>query len=78
MISLIMWTKLKNGPIENVKQIKYLGITITKKNCSFQPTLKEYGNKIMKAIFALNSKINLILLPVKVAIQLLRQLWSQY
>ena len=61
--------KLKNGPIENIRQFKYLGITISAKNCSFQPTVREQSNKAMKAIFALNSKINLTLLPVKLAIK---------
>ena len=61
--------RLKNGPIENIRQFKYLGITISAKKCAFQQTVREQSNKAMKAIFALNSKINLTLLPVRLAIQ---------
>ena len=49
--------KLKNTNIENVKEFKYLGVIISKNNCSFQPNLKELSKKGLKAVFALNSKI---------------------
>ena len=60
--------KLKNTNIENVKE--YRGVLISKKNCSFQPNLKEFNKKGLKAVFALNSKIKLTPLPVKVALNI--------
>ena len=61
-------SKLKNTNIENVKEFKYLGITINKKNCSFQPNLKE----LIKISFedSFNSKIRLTQVPVKVALNI--------
>ena len=57
--------KLKNTNIENVKEFKYLGVIISKTNCSFQPNLKELSKKGLKAVFTLNSKIKLTQLPGK-------------
>ena len=62
--------KLKNPNIENVKEFKYLRVIISKKNCSFQPNLKELSKKGLKAVFALNSKIKLTRLPVKVVLNI--------
>ena len=45
--------KLKNTNIENAKELKYLGVIISKKNCSFQPNLKELSKKGLIAVFAL-------------------------
>ena len=60
-----------NGEIlENVKEFKYLGITIHKKSCSFTPTLKYFRVKATRALFALRSKINFNNLPIKVALKL--------
>ena len=62
--------KLKNTNSENVKEFKYLGVIISTKYCSFQPNLKELSKKGLKAVFALNSKIKLTQLPVKVALNI--------
>ena len=62
--------KLKNTYIENVKEFKYLGIIISKKYCLFQPNLKELSKKGLKAVFALNSKIKLTQLLVKVSLNI--------
>ena len=43
--------KLKNTNIENVKEFKYLGVIISKKNCSFQPNLKELCKKMFEGSF---------------------------
>ena len=51
--------KLKNTNIENVKEFKYLGVIISKRNCSFQLNLKELSKKGLNAVFSLNSKIKL-------------------
>ena len=56
--------------LENVKEFKYLGITIHKKSCSFTPTLKNLRIKATRALYALRSKVNLNNLPIKVALKL--------
>ena len=53
-----------NNIIENVSQIKYLGVIITKKG-SFNKTLTELSNKANRAIYALNAKVQLNKLPIK-------------
>ena len=55
---------LNNNAIENVSQIKYLGVIITKKG-SFNQTLTELSNKANRAIYALNAKIKLNKIPIK-------------
>ena len=57
--------------LENVKEFKYLGITIHKKNCTFTPTLKYLRAKATRAFYALKSKVNIYNLPLKVALKLL-------
>ena len=57
-------------PIENVKQYKYLGITINAKNCSFNPTQIDLSCKATNALYAINSKIPLKLMPIKTALKL--------
>lgn len=57
--------------LENVKEFKYLGITIHKKNCTFTPTLKYLRLKATRAFYALKSKVNIYKLPLKVALKLL-------
>ena len=48
--------KYKNLPLENVKKLKYLGFSISAKNCSFSPTIDELSLKANRALFALNNK----------------------
>ena len=45
--------------IENVKYTKYLGFTISSKNCMFANTLADLSTKAHCAVFALNSRIKL-------------------
>ena len=56
--------------IENVKTFKYLGFTVGAKNCSFKGTSNDLSIKTKLAIFAVNSKIRLSLIPVKLAIKI--------
>ena len=37
---------INNMVLENVKSMKYLGFTITSKNCSFLPTLEDLSIKV--------------------------------
>ena len=63
---------LMNGKvIENVKHFKYLGFTIGAKNCNFTKMLEDLSVKARRAIFALNNKIKLSLLPTRLAIKIL-------
>ena len=61
---------IKGNYIENVKEYKYLGITINAKNCSFNPTLTDLSCKATNALYAINSKIPFKLLPVKTILKL--------
>ena len=56
--------------LENVKTFKYLGITISAKNCSFLPTIDDLSTKANRAIFALNNKIKISLIPPKLALKI--------
>ena len=56
--------------LENVKTFKYLGISISAKNCSFQPTIDDLSTKANRAIFALNNKIKISLIPPKLALKI--------
>ena len=62
--------KINGVELENVKEFKYLGITIHKKCCSFTPTLKYFKIKATRALYALRTKININNLPLKVALKL--------
>ena len=61
---------LNNNLIECVKEFKYLGFTISAKNCSFLKTLSDLKIKANRAIFALNNKIKLSKLPTELTIKL--------
>ena len=61
--------------IENNISYKYLGITIHK-NGSFKPTFGDLSCKATKAIYAMNRKLNINLLPAKTALKLFRSLIS--
>ena len=56
--------------IENVKIVKYLGFTISAKNCSFSPMLDDLSLKAKRAIFALNNKMKLSLIPVSLVLKI--------
>ena len=56
--------------LENVAEFKYLGITVHKKGCSFNPTLKYLRTKATRAIYALRAKVNINSLPLQVALKL--------
>ena len=56
---------IEDREIENVKEFKYLGITIHKRNCNFTPTLIDLIAKATRAIFALTSKVNIKIIPIK-------------
>ena len=61
---------INNTNIENVKSYKYLGFTIGAKNCSLINTMADLSIKAKRAIFALNNKIKISLLPLQLAIQI--------
>ena len=56
--------------IDNVKSFKYLGFSIGSKNCSLSDTCRDLSIKTKRAIFALNSKIKLSCIPVKLALKI--------
>ena len=56
--------------IENVKTFKYLGFTLGAKNCSFNCTSNNLSIKTKRAIFALNNKIRLSQMPIKLALKI--------
>ena len=62
--------RIKNSVLENVKSFKYLGFTISAKNCSFTPTVEDLSTKANRAVFALNNKIKLSMLPTRLAIKI--------
>ena len=59
-----------NKPIDNVKSLKYLGFTISSKNCNFGNTPTDLSIKAKRAIFALNNRIKLSLLPTRLALKI--------
>ena len=56
--------------IDITKEFKYLGITISSKNCTFTPTLSDISSKANKAIYSLLSKLPIKLTPVKTMLKL--------
>ena len=60
------------SPIENVKAFKYLGFTISAKNCNFQHTIDDLTLKANRAIYAIKSKIKLSKLPIKLSIKIFK------
>ena len=61
---------INNTQIENVKKFKYLGFTIFANNCSFTPTIDDLSIRANRAIAALNDKIKLSKLPIRLAIKI--------
>ena len=60
---------LSNQIIENVKEFKYLSITINRKG-SFTPTLEDLSCKGSRALYAIASKIHLKDTPIKTMIKI--------
>ena len=56
--------------LENVREYKYLGVTINKRNCSFKPTLTNLRSKAVRACFAINNKVNMRKLPIHLALRI--------
>ena len=56
--------------IKCVKEFKYLGFTISAKNCNFTATVKDLKIKADRAIFALNNRIKISKLPTNLAIKI--------
>ena len=61
--------KVNETLLECVKSVKYLGFTISAKNCSFLPTIVDLSIKANRAIFALNNKLNTSKLPTRLALK---------
>ena len=61
--------KINNHNLENADKYKYLGLTINKKG-SFSPALEDLSCKAKRAIYAMNSKMNLRFLSIKSQIKL--------
>ena len=62
--------KINNKQIENVKEYKYLGISVNARNCSFAPSIDNLSNKATRAIFAITSKLPFKTAPVKTLLKL--------
>ena len=62
--------KIKGNPLENVKSYKYLGITISSKNCSLQCTLNDLSVKANRALFSLKTNLNLLKMPIKLLLKI--------
>ena len=69
---------INNVVLENVRSMKYLGFTITSKNCSFLPTLEDLRIKVKRLIYALNCKIKISRFPIKLALKLFDEVWGPY
>ena len=62
--------RINNIPLQNVKEYKYLGIIVNKKNCTFNPAIKALRTKATRAIYAIKSKVNIHKLPIRIAMKL--------
>ena len=62
--------KIGNKILENATEMKYLGITVGKKNCSFVPAISALKTKATRALYALRAKIDINRLPIKLALKL--------
>ena len=56
--------------LDNVKSFKYLGISVSAKNCSFSPTIDDLSTKAERAMFALNNKIKISTIPPRLALKI--------
>lgn len=62
--------RINKTPVEHVKNFKYLGFSISAKNCSFSPSIEDLSIRANRAIYALNNKVKLSKLPTKLALKL--------
>ena len=62
--------RINKTPVEHVKIFKYLGFSISAKNCSFSPSIEDLSIRANRAIYALNNKVKLSKLPTKLALKL--------
>ena len=60
----------QGNPLENVKSYKYLGITISNKNCSLLGTLNNLSVKANRALFSLKTNLNLMKMPIKLLLKI--------
>ena len=63
---------INNIILQNVKIFKYLGFTISAKNCSFAPTMDDLSLRANCAVYALNNKIKLSRLPTRIALKIFK------
>ena len=56
--------------IENVEHFKYLGFTLASKNCNFTSMSVDLSIKARRAVFALNNRIKLSMIPARLAIKM--------
>ena len=61
---------INNVLSENGKSFKYLGFSISAKNCSFSKTLEYLSMKAKRAIFFMNNKFKLLKLPTRLALKI--------
>ena len=61
---------INNKALEVVREYKYLGISISSKNCSFTPTLTDLHCKGTRAMYALFSLLPMKLLSVKTLLKI--------
>ena len=61
---------IQGTPLENVKSYKYLGITISNKNCSLLGTLTNLSVKANRALFSLKTNLNLMKMPIKLLLKI--------
>jgi len=61
---------IKGNQIKNVTSYKYLGITISSKNCSLTKTPVNLAIKANRAIFSLKSNLNLMKMPIQLLLKI--------
>jgi hypothetical protein len=66
---------IRDKMLDNTNEYKYLGFTINKKG-NFTPTLEDLSCKAKRAIYSINSKINIRFLSVKTLLKLFDSLIS--
>ena len=67
---LLKHLSVAGSAIENVKTFKYLGFTISAKNCSFKNTIDDLCVKANRALFAIKTKAKLSKLPLKLSLKI--------
>jgi len=61
---------INGNQLENVKSYKYLGITISSKNCSLLGTLNDLSVKANRALFSLKTNLSLMKMPINILLKL--------